>query len=90
MPALHLRSRLSTAFATLSGVGSDRPPIGRRLRTAATPLRTVGFWAAVALPALHVPLLLTGLDTAGEAAAFATLVALNALALWLGHGHDPT
>jgi hypothetical protein len=89
MPALHLRSRLSTALATLRGVGSGRSTFARRLRTAARPLRTVGFWAAVALPALHVPLLLTGLDTTGEAAAFAALVALNGLALRLGHGHDP-
>lgn len=89
MPSLHLRSRLSAALSTLFGAGSDRSAFARRLRTAARPLRTVGFWAAVALPALHVPLLLTGLDTGGEAVAFAALVALNGLALRLGHGYDP-
>jgi len=89
MPSLHLRSRLARAVATLPRFGSDRSPLGRRLRAAAAPLRTVGFWAAVALPALHVPLLLAGLDTTGEAVAFAGLVALNCLALWLGHGYDP-
>jgi len=89
MPSLHLRSRLSRAVATLPGVGADRSSLDRGLRTAREPLRTVGFWTAVALPALHVPLLLSGLDTAGEVVAFAALVALNALALWAGHGHDP-
>lgn len=89
MPSLHLRSRLSRAAATLSGAGTDRSPFARGLRTVSVPLRTVGFWAAVALPALHVPLLLTGLDTGGEVVAFAVLVALNVLALWAGHGYDP-
>ncbi len=53
------------------------------------PLRTVGFWAAVSLPFLHVPLLLTGLDSAADTLAFGVLLLLNLLALLLGHGHDP-
>jgi hypothetical protein len=53
------------------------------------PFRTVGFWAAVSLPFLHVPLLLTGLDSTADTLAFGALFALNLLALVLGHGHDP-
>ncbi len=53
------------------------------------PLRTVGFWAAVSLPFLHVPLLLTGLDSVADTLAFGLLLVLNLLALLLGHGHDP-
>lgn len=53
------------------------------------PLRTVGFWAAVSLPFLHVPLLLTGLDSVADTLAFAVLFGLNLLALLLGHGHEP-
>jgi hypothetical protein len=51
------------------------------------PVRFVGFWSAVALPFLHVPLLLTGLDGAAETGAFLALFALNVVALVVGHGH---
>ncbi|WP_228546297.1 hypothetical protein [Halegenticoccus tardaugens] len=56
------------------------------LRTAAAPVRFVGFWAAVALPFLYVPLLYDGLE-GGRTIVFVFLVALNALALVAGHGH---
>jgi hypothetical protein len=55
-------------------------------RLVAAPLRFVGFWAAVALPFLYLPLLLGGLE-GGETFAFGLLLALNALALVVGHGH---
>jgi hypothetical protein len=51
------------------------------------PLRLMGFWTAVALPFLHIPLLLTGLDGAAEMGAFLALFALNVVALVLGHGY---
>jgi hypothetical protein len=68
---------------------TEASTLRRVVRSAGRPLRVVGFWTAVALPALHVPLLLSGLDGRADALAFAALVALNGLALWLGHGHDP-
>lgn len=55
-------------------------------RLVAAPLRFVGFWAAVALPFLYVPLLLGGLQ-GSETLAFGLLLAANALALVIGHGH---
>ncbi|WP_380678032.1 hypothetical protein [Salinigranum sp. GCM10025319] len=55
-------------------------------RLVAAPLRFVGFWAAVALPFLYLPLLLGGLE-GGETFVFGLLLALNALALVVGHGH---
>jgi hypothetical protein len=55
-------------------------------RLVAAPLRFVGFWAAVALPFLYVPLLLGGLQ-GPETLAFGLLLAANALALVVGHGH---
>lgn len=55
-------------------------------RLVAAPLRFVGFWAAVALPFLYVPLLLGGLQ-GSETLAFGLLLATNALALVVGHGH---
>lgn len=59
-----------------------------RYRNALTiPLEVVGFWTAVVLPFLYVPLLTTGISTQGELLTFVGLVALNAAALLAGHDH---
>ena len=55
-------------------------------RLVAAPLRFVAFWAAVALPFLYLPLLYGGLS-GEETLVFGFLLALNALALVLGHSH---
>lgn len=55
-------------------------------RLVAAPLRFVGFWAAVALPFLYVPLLLDGLE-GQQTLVFGALLAANALALVVGHGY---
>jgi hypothetical protein len=52
----------------------------------AAPLRFVGFWAAVALPFVYLPLLVGGLG-GEEAVAFAGLLSLHAVALLVGHNH---
>lgn len=49
--------------------------------------RAIAFWTAVALPFLHVPLLASGLEASSEWYAFLTLLALNAAALYVGHGY---
>ncbi|GAA0229121.1 hypothetical protein ACFFQF_13015 [Haladaptatus pallidirubidus] len=49
------------------------------------PIQFVGFWTAVALPFLYVPLLATGLDTPGQFQTFLILIAVNLAALLLGH-----
>lgn len=46
------------------------------------------FWAAVVLPFLHLPLLLTGLESGAEAGAFGLLLGLNLLALVVGHRYQ--
>ena len=48
-------------------------------------LKGAAFWAAIALPFLHLPLLVTGLDSRTTLGAFVALLALNVLALVLGH-----
>lgn len=53
-------------------------------------LRAAAFWSAVVLPFLHLPLLAAGLRTQAEIAAFAILLGLNLLAVYVGHGHRPT
>ena len=60
-------------------------PSGRILGLAAGAIEMVAFWAAVALPFLYVPLLVTGLGTAPRRIAFAGLLALNVTALIVGH-----
>lgn len=51
------------------------------------PVRVISFWAAIALPFLHLPLLLHGLNTTAELYAFLGLLALNLVALVVGHGY---
>lgn len=48
-------------------------------------LRLVGFWAAVSLPFLHVPLLFAGLDSSADLLAFGVLFGSNLVALLVGH-----
>lgn len=61
----------------------------RYLPAPPAPLRTAAFWTAVALPFLYLPLLADGVSTGGERGALAMLLALNVVALYAGHGHDP-
>lgn len=55
--------------------------------TALQPLKGAAFWAAIALPFLHLPLLVTGLESRTTLLAFVALVALNVVALFVGHPH---
>lgn len=54
------------------------------LRTLAAPVQFTGFWSAVVLPLLYVPIL--G-GFAGGQSTFAVLLAVHALALVCGHDH---
>lgn len=52
------------------------------------PITGAAFWSAVALPFLHLPLLLaTGLSSQSTATAFVVLVVLNVVTLLIGHTH---
>ncbi|MCO8265379.1 hypothetical protein ACOZ4B_07085 [Haloferax prahovense] len=81
-PSTVPRERLSQ----LRDVVTEEQPLRLGFELVAAPLRFVGFWAAVALPFLYVPLLFGGLE-AGEFTVFGGLLALNALALVLGHNY---
>ena len=65
-----------------SGV-SFQVDLARVIRT----IEAVAFWSAIALPFLHVPLLLYGLETTAQVSAFLVLLGLNLGALLLGHGY---
>ena len=52
------------------------------------PLRIISFWIAVILPFLYLPLLGTGFESQPEIVAFLLLVAVNIVALLVGHRHN--
>lgn len=68
-------SRLRTVFSLRCG---------RELLVA--PARFIGFWVAVSLPFLYVPLLTGGLN-ANELYVFLGLLLLNLVAFVVGHEH---
>jgi hypothetical protein len=51
-----------------------------------TPIKRVAFWAAIALPLAYLPLLVGGLEDV-EITLFVGLLALNVVAVTLGHGY---
>ncbi|MDS0299438.1 hypothetical protein NDI76_11860 [Halogeometricum sp. S1BR25-6] len=57
------------------------------LRVVAYPVQFAAFWLAVALPFLYMPLLYGGVH-GEQATVFGSLLALNAAALVVGHGHS--
>lgn len=69
----------TNGFERLGSVSFD---LSRRLFV--PPLRFIGFWAAVALPFLYLPLLFEGLAP-NEATVFVGLLSFHALTLVVGH-----
>lgn len=67
-----------------SNVDVDSTP---EYATLLKPFEVVGFWSAVALPFLYVPLVVSGPSTTAEQTALAGLVFAHVLALVLGHRH---
>lgn len=57
------------------------------LRLVTYPVQFAAFWLAVALPFVYLPLLYGGVQ-GEQVAVFGTLLALNAAALVVGHGHS--
>lgn len=53
------------------------------------PLRQLGFWSAIALPFLYVPLVATGLQDQSEVLVFLALLVANVLAVAVGHSYTP-
>lgn len=51
------------------------------------PIETLGFWAAVTLPFLYLPLVMGGLETRASWIACAVLLVVHAVALYLGRGY---
>ena len=81
---LHDASRLGSSSAEEANDG-DRPllPAG----SLATPVSALAFWSAIALPALYLPLLLTGLSTVPDLVLFLGLFGLHLVALVGGRSY---
>ncbi|MFB6268114.1 MAG: hypothetical protein ABEI31_10675 [Halodesulfurarchaeum sp.] len=62
----------------------DGPGLGSLLR----PVEALGFWAAVALPFVYLPLVITGLETGSEQLAVALLLGAHVVALYLGRHYN--
>lgn len=56
-------------------------------RTMAEGVRAIGFWLAIVVPFLYLPLLVDGIGSPSEMEPFVGLLVLNVLALVGGHGH---
>ncbi|MFB6166085.1 MAG: hypothetical protein ABEJ31_13065 [Haloarculaceae archaeon] len=63
------------------------PSLARFGTEVKTSVSQVAFWAAIVLPFLHVPLLLTGVTDPSAQLAFVGLLALNVVAAVLGQSH---
>lgn len=94
---LHRIGYPSYASRPLPRIGGDQPVkfvVGSAnwddtiADTIARPLEAIAFWSAIALPFLYIPLLIYGLNTAGQVAVFLGLVVLNVIAFVLGHGYN--
>jgi hypothetical protein len=79
-------SNPSTQLVELTSQFSTTFPVERGRRMLVAPLRFVGFWAAISMPFLYLPLLAEGLS-AGEVYVFVGLLLLNLVAFVVGHGH---
>lgn len=51
------------------------------------PFEMLGFWSAIALPALYLPLVVAGIDSTGELFVFLALFAAHAIALFVGRSY---
>ncbi|WP_222917458.1 hypothetical protein [Natrinema sp. SYSU A 869] len=65
----------------------DHGALERAAPGLATPIRAAGFWVAIAMPILYLPLLATGLSSSLDGILFLGLLIGNLLALYVGHSH---
>ncbi|OLZ42426.1 hypothetical protein A6E15_16285 [Natrinema saccharevitans] len=61
---------------------------GRLRRSVKRPVQFLSFWGAIALPFIHLPLLTQGLGDPHVTLTFLALLAINVLALYVGHGYN--
>lgn len=82
---LHDAPRLGSTTTAEEATDGDRPLLPAGSLTA--PISALAFWSAIALPALYLPLLLTGLSTVPDLALFLSLFGLHLAALVGGRSY---
>lgn len=70
-----------------AGRDDDAGALERTAPGLATPIRAAGFWTAIGMPVLYVPVLATGLSSSFDGLLFLALVVGHLLALYVGHAH---
>lgn len=86
-PSTHLDVPSEATDASLAD--HARSTLGTARSQVVAPLRQLGFWSAIALPFLYVPLVATGLQDQSEVLVFLALLAANVLAVAIGHSYSP-
>lgn len=81
-----MSSSTTRPFGRLRRIAATSPARGTYRRLTA-PVRAVAFWTAVVLPSLYLVALASGVD-GGELVSLAVLAVVNAVALFLGRGHN--
>ena len=84
-------SPLSNDAIPSSNHEADAQHVPRRRRLLGSLKRPVEFgcfWLAIALPFVYFPLLMGGLGETMVALAFVALLAVNVVALYIGHGYN--
>lgn len=76
---------MSTPSTSAQNHGHVDGPYG--FGTLLRPIEAAGFWAAIGLPFLYLPLVLTGVETPAEQLAAALLIAVHMVALFVGRRH---
>ena len=72
----------NTSIGRVADVGVTS--LAARLKS---PLQFLSFWGAIALPFVHLSLLAQGLESLAVMGLFVALLALNVVALYVGHGY---
>ncbi|NGM68873.1 hypothetical protein G6M89_07585 [Natronolimnobius sp. AArcel1] len=81
-------SPLSNESIGPSSAEADRNQGRPLVRTLKGPAQFLSFWIAIALPFIHLPLLMQGLGDPSVTLTFLSLLAINVFALYAGHGHN--
>lgn len=76
---------MSGSSITDPGILRDNLSLGTVPTSLVHSIKRLAFWSAIVLPFLHLSLLASGLDSPSMGLAFVVLVALNVVALLIGH-----
>lgn len=80
-------SHSGRSAASSDDADAAEPMLERYAPSLAEPIRVLGFWSAIVLPVVYVPLLAAGLTSSTRSAVFFACLLANVLALYVGHGH---